>query len=253
MAKPGEIVAIIPARYGSSRLPGKPLIDLCGRPMIQHVYERAKKAKLVGRVIVAADDERVVEAVRAFHGEVVMTPPDVRSGSDRAAIVARSIPDASIVVNVQGDEPLIEPAMIDEAVQPLAEDRTLLVGTLVRRIDTSEELVNPNIVKVVLDAQGFAMYFSRSPIPHNRDDQSPGIRYKHIGLYVFQREFLLKFASLPEMALERAEKLEQLRVLEHGYRIKATVTKYDSIPVDTREDAERVRALLLRKTLKVSS
>ena len=263
MSRKENIVAIIPARYGSTRLPAKPLLDLAGKPMVQHVYERTKKAKLVEQVIVATDDERVVRAVEAFQGEVVMTPRDVRSGSDRVALVAGDLPSASIIVNVQGDEPLIEPAMIDEAIRPLVDDETILVGTLVKRIDAGIELANPNIVKVVLDTNGFAMYFSRSPIPYGstdpkgrepfvRDGKSPEAFYKHIGLYVFRRDFLLKFASLSESTLERVEKLEQLRILEHGYRIKATVTKYDSVPVDTLDDAERVAALLARKTVNVS-
>lgn len=251
MLRKQNIVAIIPARYGSTRLPGKPLIDLAGKPMIEHVYERTKKAKLVERVIVATDDERVVRAVQAFHGEVVMTPPDVRSGSDRVAIVVRDLASASLVVNVQGDEPMIEPAMIDEAVQPLVDDQTIIVGTLVKRIDATEELSNPNIVKAVLDKNGFALYFSRAAVPFASDGRAVEASYKHIGLYAFRRDFLLKFASLPETPLEGIEKLEQLRILEHGYRIKATVTLYDSIPVDTLEDVERVRMLLERRTIKV--
>ncbi len=250
MIKEEQIVAIIPARYGSTRMPGKPLIDLAGKPMIEHVYERTKEARLVDRVIVAIDDRRVADAVKQFGGEVVSTPTDLRSGSDRVAYVAKKLADASIIVNVQGDEPMIEPEMIDEAVQPLIDDRTIVVGTLVKRIDTTEELSNPNIVKVVLDKDGFALYFSRAAIPFARDGRSVEASYKHIGLYAFRRDFLLKFASLPETPLESIEKLEQLRILEHGYKIKAPVTKYDSIPVDTLEDVERVRTQLARRTIK---
>lgn len=247
------IIAIIPSRYGSTRLPAKPLIDLCGMPMIQHVYERTRRAKLIHRVLVAADDARVVEVVKHFGGEVVMTPKDVRSGSDRVAYVARDLANASIIVNIQGDEPLIEPVMIDEAVQPLIDDPSIAVGTLVKQIDSPEELTNPNVVKVVLDIYGFALYFSRSSIPFVRDGQSPyTFYYKHIGLYVFRRDFLLKFASLPETALERIEKLEQLRILEHGFKIKAAVTRYDSVPVDTPEDVEKVRKILEAQTTKVN-
>ena len=244
MLKKENIVAIIPARYGSARLPGKPLIDLCGKPMIQRVYERAKQAKLVNEVIVATDDARIVDAVKRFGGKAVMTPTDLRSGSDRVAFVAKDLPDASIIVNVQGDEPLIEPAMIDEAIQPLIDDTGLLVGTLLKRIDSAEELSNPTIVKAVLDKNRFALYFSRAPIPFNRDGHGFEGFYKHIGLYVYRRSFLLKFASLQESALERVEKLEQLRILEHGYKIKAAITSYDSVPVDTPEDVERVKTLL---------
>jgi 3-deoxy-manno-octulosonate cytidylyltransferase (CMP-KDO synthetase) len=243
--KSGEhIVAVIPARYGSTRLPGKPLIDLCGKPMIQRVYERTYQARLVDRVIVATDDERIAAVVRQFGGEAVMTPSDLRSGSDRSAFAVRRIPEASIVVNVQGDEPLIEPKMIDEAVQPLLDDAGILAGTLVRHTESAEELLNPNIVKAVLDAEGFALYFSRSPIPHNRDGRHSYPFFKHIGLYVFRREFLLQFCEWPETPLERMEKLEQLRILEHGCKIKATVTEYDSVPVDTPEDVEKVCRLL---------
>src|SRR5712692_1177918 len=252
MLRRKNIVAIIPARYGSTRLPGKPLIDIAGRPMIQHVYERTKKSRLVDRVIVATDDERVVNAVKRFDGESVMTPGHLRSGSDRVAYAAKKLPDATLLVNVQGDEPLIEPGMIDEAVQPLLDDETIDVGTLVRRIDKPDDLANPNIVKVVLDTKGFALYFSRAAIPFTRDGQITEALYKHIGLYVFRRDFLLKFASLPVTTLERMEKLEQLRILEHGYKIKATVTKDDSMPIDTSEDVNLVKGMLERSTMRVT-
>lgn len=244
MPKRGIIVAIIPARYGSTRLPAKPLVDLAGKPMIQHVYERTKKAKLIDRVIVATDDDRILGVVKRFGGEAMMTPSDLRSGSDRVAYAATNLRQASIIVNVQGDEPLVEPAMIDEAVQPLVDDETIDVGTLVKRIEDDDEMVNPNIVKAVLDNNGLVLYFSRSLIPFNREGSVDETYYKHIGLYVFRSDFLKIYASLRETPLERAEKLEQLRILEHGYKIKSTVTKFDSIPVDTREDAEKVRAML---------
>jgi 3-deoxy-manno-octulosonate cytidylyltransferase (CMP-KDO synthetase) len=239
-------VAIIPARYASQRLPAKPLADIAGKPMIQHVFERASQATLVNTVVVATDDERIAAAVRAFGGHAVMTPSSLRSGSDRIAYVARSMGDTDIVVNVQGDEPLLVPAMIDEAVRPLLQNRTIPVGTLVRRIETTVELTNPNIVKVVLDNDGYCLYFSRSVIPYGRDclpeDWLGGSPYyKHIGLYVFRREFLLKYAELPPTPLETTEKLEQLRILEHGYKIKAAITAHDSTPVDTVEDLERIR------------
>lgn len=240
-------VAIIPARYASQRLPAKPLADIAGKPMIQHVYERASKATLVNAVLVATDDERIAAAVRAFGGHAVMTPSSLQSGSDRIAYVARSMADTDIVVNVQGDEPLLAPAMIDEAVRPLLENPAIPVGTLVRRIETPLELANPGIVKVVLDKDGYCLYFSRSVIPYGRDhlpeewlDRSA--YYKHVGLYVFRREFLLHYARLPRTPLEIAEKLEQLRILEHGYKIKAAITTHDSKPVDTVEDLERIRA-----------
>jgi len=242
-------VAIIPARYGSRRLPAKPLADIAGKPMIQHVYERTAQASLVHKVIVATDDERIASAVRAFGGEAVMTPASMESGSDRIAHVARSVSDADIIVNVQGDEPLIAPQMIDEGIRPLIEDDQILVGTLVRKIDTDAELQNPSIPKVVLDSNGYCLYFSRSIVPFVRD-RAKGewlahhSYFKHIGLYAFRREFLLRFAGFQQTPLEKAERLEQLRILEHGYSIKAAITTYDTLSVDTEEDLERVRMIM---------
>ena len=243
-----RVVAIIPARFASERLPGKPLAPIAAKPMIQHVYERTSKASLVNAVLVATDDERIAAAVRAFHGHAVMTPSALSSGSDRIAFVAASLSDADIVVNVQGDEPLIEPQMIDEAIAPLLAGGRFDVTTLARRIDTAADLLNPNVVKVVCDKDGFALYFSRHAAPYGRDIPEGELLlrhlyYKHIGLYVFRRDFLMKFAALPQTPLERTEKLEQLRILEHGYKIKVVVTSYDSIPVDTPDDLARVRAM----------
>jgi 3-deoxy-manno-octulosonate cytidylyltransferase (CMP-KDO synthetase) len=237
------IVAIIPARYASTRLPGKPLVDLCGKPMVRRVAEQAARATLLTRVIVATDDARIVEAVRSFGMEAVMTPAELPSGTDRIAFVARGLPEADIIVNVQGDEPLIAPEMIDEAIRPLLSDPSVRVGTLVKRIEQEEEIANPGVVKVTVNLQGDALYFSRSPIPHVRGAERH--RYlKHIGLYVFRRETLFQFTSWGESSLERAEKLEQLRFLEHGVPIRTSLTTYESIPVDTAEDAERVRRVL---------
>jgi 3-deoxy-manno-octulosonate cytidylyltransferase (CMP-KDO synthetase) len=254
MIDTSPIVAIIPARYGSTRLPAKPLLDLCGKPMIQHVYERAKAATHVGRVIVATDHKLIADAVASFGGEAVMTPPEIPSGSDRIAHVAASFSDASIIVNVQGDEPLIAPQMIDQAIQPLLDDISILVSTVIKPITSSRELHNPNIVKVVTDATGIALYFSRSVIPFMRDNNSPDTwqqqhrYYKHFGLYVYRKEFLSQYSSWKETPLERAEKLEQLRILEHGYRIKTVTTEYDSVPIDTAEDADHVRKLISART-----
>ena len=244
-----EAIAIIPARYASERLPGKPLADIAGKPMIQHVYERAALARRVHEVIVATDDPRIEEAVHAFGGRAVMTPKEIRSGSDRLAYVAKDLPAARLIVNIQGDEPLIEPAMIDEAVQPFSEDSSLVMSTLVRVIDTRQDLLNPGIPKVVLDREGFCLCFSRSVIPYLRDADTEDWQllhryYQHIGLYVYRREFLLEFARLPQRPLELAEKLEQMRVLEHGHRIKAVVTTHRSVPVDTPEDLEYVRTIV---------
>jgi 3-deoxy-manno-octulosonate cytidylyltransferase (CMP-KDO synthetase) len=250
MSVPGTYtVAIIPARYASERLPGKPLAPIAGKPMIQHVVERTAKASLVSRVVVATDDQRIAAAVHAFGGEVVMTPVGLPSGTDRIAFVARTMPDADIVVNVQGDEPLIAPEMIDEAVKPLQVDPAILAGTLVRRIENPEDLANPGIPKVVLDRNGYCLYFSRSAIPYQRDampeDWLPRhTYYKHVGLYVFRRTFLLRYAQMSQTPLESAERLEQLRILEHGERIRAVITEHDSMPVDTPADLERVRAII---------
>jgi len=252
LSRTRRVVAIIPARYGSQRFPGKPLADIDGKPMVQHVYEQTGRAALVDAVIVATDDERIASAVRAFGGHAVMTPHSLHTGTDRVAWVARSLDDAEIVLNVQGDEPLIAPEMIDEAVRPLILDREIMVGTLIHRIETIEELHSPNVIKVVTDATGYALYFSRLPIPYARDVQRTDVLnhqtfYKHIGLYVFRKNFLLRFPDMRQTPLELLEKLEQLRVLEHGYKIKATVTAYDSIPVDTQEDLDKVRAMIQNK------
>lgn len=244
-----RVVAVIPARYGSQRLPAKPLVDLCGKTMIQRVYEQASMASLLSQVVVATDDDRIAAAVRSFGGEVIMTSDSIKSGSDRVAAVAGVLP-AEIFVNIQGDEPLIPPQMIDEAVRVVLDDPGADVGTLVRRIDSPAELLNPAVVKAVLSADRTALYFSRSVIPTVRDevDQTQWLRlhtfYKHVGIYVFRRTFLLEYPSLPESALERAEKLEQLRILEHGYRIKVGITNFESISVDTQEDVGRVIEVL---------
>lgn len=247
-----KVYAIIPARFASTRLPGKPLVDLAGKTMIQRVYEQAEKAKLVNEVIVATDDSRIGKAVNGFNGRVVMTPENIQSGSDRIAFVAKTLNDAEIVVNIQGDEPLVSPEMIDEAIFPLLHDNSIEVATLVKVITDERDLKNPNIPKVILDKDGYAIYFSRSPIPYFRETENHDewlkshSYYKHIGLYVFRKKFLLMFTSWSESLLERAEKLEQLRIIENGYKIKAIITKYDSIPVDTPQDVERVKLILER-------
>jgi 3-deoxy-manno-octulosonate cytidylyltransferase (CMP-KDO synthetase) len=244
-----QIVAVIPARFASQRLPGKPLAELHGKPMIQHVYERTARASLIDRVVVATDDKRIAAAVKDFGGEAVMTPQSIETGSDRVAHVARDLPDCDIVVNVQGDEPLIESSMIDEAVRPLVEDETIRVGTLARRIERVEELFTPTVVKVVSDLKGNALYFSRSMIPFGRDVRANDLAalcplFKHIGLYAYRRDFLLKFTGLAQTPLELTEKLEQLRILEHGYSIHVGITEHESYPVDTQADLERVRAMI---------
>jgi 3-deoxy-manno-octulosonate cytidylyltransferase (CMP-KDO synthetase) len=236
-------IAIIPARYESSRLPGKALADIGGRPMIEHVYRRAAAARSIAAVIVATDDERIHRAVRAFGGDSRMTSPSHQSGTDRIAEVAAGL-TCAVVVNVQGDEPLIEPAMIDEAVAPFSADTSLMMSTLRRRIDDDADRENPNVTKVVVDRDDFALYFSRAAVPFTRANCRPAPAWRHIGLYVYRREVLLRLATLPPTEMEQSEALEQLRALEHGIRIKAVETEFDSIGVDTPEDLERVRSAL---------
>ncbi len=243
------IVAVIPARYGSTRFPGKSLALIRDKPMIQWVYERTKQSRLVTRVIVATDDERIRKAVAAFGGEAVMTAGDHPTGTDRIAEVARSL-DCEIIVNVQGDEPLIHPDMIDEAVRPLAQDPSLVMGTVCRKIEDRREAFDPNVVKVVFDRAGFALYFSRAPIPWDRDRWAgqtslsdlplKNTMYKHIGLYVYRRDFLLAYAKMPQTPLETIEKLEQLRALESGTRIRTVVTDHESFGVDIPEDLSKI-------------
>src|SRR5260221_1309872 len=241
---PLAVVAIIPARYASTRLPGKPLADLDGRPMIEHVYRRAAASSVVSEVIVATDDLRVATRVTGFGGKVRLTKATHETGTDRLAEVAASL-DCDVVVNVQGDEPLVDPNAIAELVAPFVSDASVQMTTLFRRINDTSELNNPNIVKVVLDRGGYALYFSRAPIPHVRDPRGgwPPL-YRHIGLYAYRRSTLLVLANLEPTPLERAESLEQLRALEHGIRIKAVETAHDSFEVNTPEDLEQVRRLL---------
>jgi len=208
--------------------------------MIEHVYRRASASRSLSAVIVATDDERILRAVEAFGGTARLTSSSHPSGTDRLAEVAASL-DCDLVVNVQGDEPLIEPGMIDEAVAPFASDATLPMSTLRRRISDPAELANPHVTKVVVDREGNALYFSRAPVPFTRPDCPPATAWRHIGLYVYRRECLLRLAGLTPTALEQAEALEQLRALEHGIRIKVVETQYDSVGVDTPDDLERVR------------
>jgi 3-deoxy-manno-octulosonate cytidylyltransferase (CMP-KDO synthetase) len=249
-----KVVAVIPARYASSRFPGKALADLAGKPMVQHVVERAAQAKTVGRVLVATDDERIAAAVRAFGTEAVLTDPGHPSGTDRIASAIREVP-CDLVVNVQGDEPLLPPAMVDEAVEPFLGDPALEMGTVCRAIEDPRDLTDPNVVKVVRDLEGYALYFSRAPVPHARDGQrGAGARpRKHIGLYVYRRAFLFRFTSWKPTPLEEAERLEQLRALEHGVRIRVVETRHDSVGVDTPDDLARVQRLLERRTWTPSS
>jgi 3-deoxy-manno-octulosonate cytidylyltransferase (CMP-KDO synthetase) len=241
---PQQVVVLIPARFASSRFPGKPLADIDGRPMIEHVYRRAAASTAVARVMVATDDLRIAAAVASFGGEVRLTRSDHPSGTDRLAEVAHTL-DEDVIVNVQGDEPLLDPRAIAEAVAPFS-DPSVSMTTLYRRIESPDELTNPNVVKVVVDRAGFALYFSRAPIPYVRGPQREWPpRYRHVGLYAYRRTTLLVLASLDPTPLERAESLEQLRALEYGIRIKAVETEYESIGVDTPEDLVAVKRLLM--------
>jgi len=241
----GSIVAIIPARYESTRLPGKPLALIHDKPMIRHVVERTQAVALIDRVLVATDDARIADTVRRFGGEVVMTDSAHPSGTDRIAEVAAGL-DADIVVNVQGDLPFLQAATVEAAVALLRADASLPMATVKTPIRDAAEMTNPNVVKVVTDREGYALYFSRSPLPYWRDPLPPGavLGYKHIGLYAYRRDFLLTFARLAPTPLERAERLEQLRALEWGFRLRvAETTATLGVEVDTPEDLARARAV----------
>lgn len=240
-----KVVVVIPARFGSTRLPGKPLVSLAGKPMIQHVYERAKRAQTVHEVLVAADDQRILDAVQAFGGMARMTRADHRSGTERIAEVAVHEP-GDIFVNVQGDEPLIDPLAIDAAVGALLEEPPAQVSTVVTMIRHAGDIMDPNVVKAVLDFDDNALYFSRAPIPWIRDTQQKlHITYwKHLGLYVFQRDALLEYPTLPQGELEKAEQLEQLRWLENGWRIRVAEVPHDSVSIDVPADIPRVEKLM---------
>lgn len=238
-----KTIGIIPARYGSSRLPGKPLKDILGKPMIQHVYERASRAKLIDDLIVATDDQRIVDAVEAFGGKAMLTSKDHPTGSDRIAEVAGNY-DCDNVINIQGDEPLIMPEIIDEITEALLADPSLVMATGCYQI--SEELYhNPNVVKVVFDKDQFAMMFSRSLIPYPRKVENLAV-YEHIGIYAYTKAFLMKYITLPQTPLSTAESLEQLKAMENGYKIKVIPTKfgYNALSVDTQEDLDEVIRIL---------
>ena len=237
---PPRILGVIPARFASSRFPGKPLVPIGGKPMIRHVWERARASRLLGRVLVATDDSRIAAAAAAFGAEAVMTSPAHPSGTDRVAEAAAAT-DAEIIVNIQGDEPLIDPAAIDLAISVLLDDPSCQMATLKRRIEREEEIANPNVVKVVTALDGRALYFSRSPVPANRGGGA--VYWKHIGLYVYRRPLLLGYSALPRGPLEEAEKLEQLRALENGIGIRVAETACDTIGVDTPQDLDAVLKL----------
>ena len=234
---------MIPARFASSRFPGKALALLAGKPMLQHVWERASMSRYLYDVLIATDDDRIASAVRRFGGRVRMTSPAHLSGTDRLAEIA-SAETATLYVNIQGDEPLIDPEAIDAAILSVQADDSVVMGTLEKQIHDPADIANPNVVKVVTDLLGNAIFFSRSPIPYQRDAEATfPLYFKHIGLYVYRRDFLLHYPDLTVGPLEQAERLEQLRALENGYRIRVVPTEYESLGVDTPEDLQRVNQL----------
>jgi len=240
-----KIIGIIPARWGATRFEGKVLADINGKPMIQRVWEQAKKSQSLDEVLVACDDERIYKAAEEFGAKAIMTSKDHASGTDRIAEAVTSLA-VDIVVNIQGDEPLIQPSVIDDLANALSADEECQMATVVKVIDDEQELNDPNVVKVVIDQKGYALYFSRSTVPFIRDNKKSGDLnfYKHLGLYAYKKKFLLGYKDLPASQLELSEKLEQLRALEAGYRIKTVITKEDTVSVDTPEDLERVKQLI---------
>jgi 3-deoxy-manno-octulosonate cytidylyltransferase (CMP-KDO synthetase) len=244
-----DVICIIPSRYESSRFPGKPLADLCGKPMIQHVYERVAQAKAIPYVAVATDDARIFNAVKKFGGNAIMTATTHRSGTDRISEAVKSLKLSAdaIIVNIQGDQPIFEPVQVDEVIAPLVADPAINMSTLIYKIILDEEITHPHAVKTVFDDQGFALYFSRSTIPYVRSHAMTADYYKHHGIYAYRRDFLDTFTKLPEGKLEKLEALEQLRALEYGYKIKVVITAHDSVEVDNEKELERVRQILLTK------
>jgi 3-deoxy-manno-octulosonate cytidylyltransferase (CMP-KDO synthetase) len=242
-----KAIVVIPARYGSTRLPGKALAEIEGKPLVQHVYERARLARLASECLIATDDERIRQACEKLGSNVMMTSPLHNSGTDRMAEVAEKT-KADVYINVQGDEPLVSPDAVDLLIDMMFSDASIRMGTLKRPITSYDDFVNPNMARVVCDKDDFAMYFSRAPIPFLTREQFESAApacpiFKHIGMYSFRRDFLLEFAKMPQSILEKTERLEQLRALEAGVKIKAPTTDYESISVETRADLERVRAL----------
>ncbi len=235
-----KIIGIIPARYSSTRFPGKPLADICGKPMIQRVYERAKLSGGLCEVIVATDDDRIFECVMGFGGKAIMTDSSLPNGTARCEQAVKNFPDVDAVINIQGDEPLLDPVMIDEAAELLRDNECVTLCS-----ELNDDFGNPNTVKVVLDQDGNALYFSRSLIPYKRNESDLPI-YQHIGIYGYSVKFLHEYVALPSTPLSEAESLEQLKILEHGrkIRVKITSSKRPSVGVDTQEDIEKVRALI---------
>lgn len=241
-----HIVGILPARWGSTRFPGKPLHRLAGKTLIQHVWERCQECKELHRVVIATDDDRIRDEALSFGAEVVMTAAHHPTGTDRIAEAVAAIPQATHIINIQGDEPLIDPALIDELARAMREDQDLPMVTAANPIEDEAAYLDPNVVKVVLDLNGHALYFSRSPLPYQRTKPTGLTLYRHKGIYGYRRDFLETFITWPPSPLEQAESLEQLRALENGARIKVIITADDSIGLDTPEQASLIEALLTR-------
>lgn len=244
-----DVIGVIPARYSSTRFNGKVLADILGKPMIQYVWEAAKKAKLLNDLIIACDDERIEEAAKGFGAKVVLTAKGHVSGTDRITEIVNPL-DVRIIVNIQADEPLIQPITIDNLARVLLDDSSVSMATVAKRIKSKEEFEDPNVVKVVVNRQGYALYFSRASIPYFRDEKKGpdlSICYKHLGIYAYSKDFIFINTNLPTSKLEKAEQLEQLRALESGYRIKVIEAEYDSIGVDTPQDLELVRKIMAKE------
>lgn len=247
-----KVAGMIPARYASTRLPGKPLRPILGKSMLQRVYERCREARVLDAVYVATDDRRIASAAEAFGAPAIMTAPEHPSGTDRLAEAARGL-EIDIVVNIQGDQPFIDPVMIEECVQPLLDEPELPMATLMHPIHSAEELADPGVVKTVVDKNGYALYFSRSLVPFPQTDFAHQV-FEHVGLYVYRKDFLIQWAELPPTPYEQIESLEQLRVLEHGYRMKVVITDcgdtaFSGFSVDTEEDVARAEAMLRERGL----
>lgn len=252
-----KFICIIPARFGSTRFPGKPLARIAGSPMIEWVYRRAAQVKLFDKVIVATDDPRILQTVQDFGGQAELTPAELPSGTDRVAYLARKT-KADVYINLQGDEPLIAPQLLTDVCTPYA-DQAVLMTTAVSKINSVKELTDPNLVRVALDKAGNALYFSRAVIPYLRDETDfkkwfkQHIFYRHIGIYTYRRDFLLQLADLPQGILEQAERLEQLRVLENGFKIRTVLTAYNPLCVDTPEDLLQVENFIKLSKLRIDS
>jgi len=238
-------IGVIPARFFSTRFEGKVLANISGKPMIQHVWENAKKATSLDRLVIACDDERIEKRAREFGADVIITSKDHSSGTDRLTEIVQPL-DVKVVVNIQADEPLLHFSMIDDMVRLLLDDSSIAMATIIKRTEDRQEMQDSNIVKVAIDRNGFALYFSRSPIPYLNADCNEPVCYKHIGLYAYTKDFLFTFRNLPESDLEKMERLEQLRVLEAGFKIKTVQTKFETIGVDTPQDLQRVEEKIRR-------